>query len=132
MNITHEELVARELASRVPYPVACICGSMQFHDWMLKVAERYTLNGHIVLMPFVRKDSALSLSERNFRHESEQKLPDGVNLPIFLDSMHRAKIDMSDLVVVCTNAEHYIGSSTRDEILYATKRGKTVVVEAAS
>ena len=119
----------RSLAGRTTYPVVCICGSMRFYEWMLKVAERYTLTGHLVMLPLVRKDAAMTDSEKHYQHLVEQSLPDGVNLHIFLDAMHRAKIDLADEVIVCTDAGGYFGDSTRAEIAYATECGITIRFE---
>lgn len=120
-----------EIQRQRHWPVVCICGSMRFYDWMLKVAERYTLTGHIVLIPLVCKEADMADAEKRYRHEVEQALPSGVNLPIFLDAMHRRKIDMSEQIIVCTDSARYIGDSTSAEILYAVKNGKDVVVEAS-
>jgi hypothetical protein len=119
----------RALAEHTTYPVACICGSMRFYDWMLKVAERYTLKGYLVLLPLVRKDAAMTDSDKHYQHLVEQSLPDGVNLHIFLDAMHRAKIDQSDEIIVCTNGGGYFGDSTRAEIAYAAEKGKSIHFE---
>ena len=42
-----------------------------------------------------------------------------------LDDMHKRKIDMADEIFVI-NKDGYIGSSTKSEIEYAIKTGKTV------
>ena len=42
-----------------------------------------------------------------------------------LDEMHKRKIDMADEIYVI-NVGGYIGSSTKSEIEYAKKTGKTV------
>ena len=42
-----------------------------------------------------------------------------------LDDMHKRKIDMADSIFVI-NVGGYIGASTRSEIEYALKNGKTV------
>jgi hypothetical protein len=42
-----------------------------------------------------------------------------------LDDMHKRKIDLADEIFVI-NVGGYIGSSTRSEIEYSTKTGKTV------
>ena len=42
-----------------------------------------------------------------------------------LDHIHRKKIELSDEIFVI-NKDGYIGDSTRSEIEYATKLGKTV------
>ena len=42
-----------------------------------------------------------------------------------LDDMHKRKIDMADEIYII-NVGGYIGTSTRSEIEYAQKAGKTV------
>ena len=108
------------------FPFVCICGSMRFYPWMLKVAELETLAGNIVLLPLVRKDADMSDSEKAHQHKVEQALPSGVNLHIMLDAMHRNKIAMSDKIIVCTDAKNYFGDSTRAEIIYACSLGKNI------
>lgn len=116
-----ESRIARyQIAS--PNPIVCICGSMKFFTEMVRTAHRLTLEGNIVLMPLVRKDVDLTDDEKSQQHLLEQSLPDGINLHIMLDAMHRNKIDMSDKIVVVTNMQHYIGDSTKAEIAYAASR----------
>ena len=95
------------------YNVVTLCGSMRFYQWMLKVAEKETLDGNIVIMPFVQKDNYLSDEARE-------------NLSVFLDKMHKAKIDMADEIVICTDNAGYIGDSTLDEIQYSAKNLKPI------
>ncbi len=42
-----------------------------------------------------------------------------------LDDMHKRKIDMADSIYVI-NVGGYIGESTRSEIEYAKRKGKTI------
>lgn len=107
-------------------PVVCICGSMKFFPEMLRAAHQLTLEENIVLMPLVRKAGDLDPSELKAQKETEQALPDGVNLHVFLDAMHRDKIDMAERVVVVTDKQNYIGSSTKAEIAYAISLGKDI------
>lgn len=93
------------------FRVATICGSMRFYDRMLKVAERLTAEGVVVLMPFV----------------TVAAVDQGDEFKAALDRMHRQKIDMSDRVVVVTDPEtRYVGDSTRSEIDYADSLHKPV------
>ena len=95
-----------------------ICGSMRFYEQMLHVAERLTLEGWIVLMPFVRKDAAMTNGTGHPGNVAEK-----------LDELHRRKIDLSRQIVVVSDETGYIGDSTRSEIVYAGKTGKGVVYE---
>jgi hypothetical protein len=84
---------------------------MRFYERMLEEAETRTAQGWIVLMPFVTK-------------RESTPVPDAETL----DLMHRRKIDMSERIVVVggPGPEPYIGSSTRGEIAYAGRHGKTI------
>jgi len=44
---------------------------------------------------------------------------------VFLDELHKRKIDLSDEILVL-NVGGYIGHSTRKEIMYAKEKGKEV------
>jgi hypothetical protein len=93
------------------FKTAAVCGSMRFYDRMIKVAERLTSEGVVVLMPFVTVQAADQGDE--FKH--------------MLDRMHKQKIDMSDHIVVVTDADKpYVGDSTNSEIQYAAKHGKAI------
>lgn len=96
------EVRVRQTHESRTWPVVCICGSMQFFEQMLDTAEKYTKTGHIVLMPYAVEEPG------------DQK--------IMLDAMHRAKIDLAEVVVVVTNFQHYIGESTKAEIQYAVEK----------
>lgn len=109
------------------YKVVTLCGSMRFYTWMLEVAEQETLEGRIVLMPFVRKDEhmtarSLSIQDRIVAYGLEGD----ESLATRLDVMHKAKIDMSDEIIVCTDSEGYYGESTTSEIEYAIQKFKGI------
>lgn len=87
------------------FPTLCICGSMRFFETMLEVAKTLTLQGYIVLMPFVASFTEIE------KHD--------------LDAMHFAKIDKAEGIYV-VNPGGYIGESTRNEIAYATSQKKYV------
>ena len=91
------------------FTIITICGSMRYYHQMIKVAEKYTMNGYIVLMPYVANYSGGAKADR---------------IKIMLDTMHMAKIDLSYAIVVV--GEH-IGESTNREIEYAIKNGKQVI-----
>lgn len=94
------------------FKVITICGSMRFYEGMLRLASEYTMRGIIVLMPFVY-------------HNNGVKAPDD-EIGAMLDRMHFVKIDMSSEITVVTNNDNYIGESTRNEIEYAARTGKTI------
>jgi multidrug resistance efflux pump len=89
--------------------VVCLCGSMRFFDDMLAVASEETAAGRIVLAPF----TVVAPDDQ------------GSALKSALDSLHRAKIDLADEIIVVTR-DGYIGESTRGEIAYAQETSKAV------
>lgn len=123
------EAKIRAYAEDESYEVVTICGSMRFYPEMLIAASKLTLEGAIVLLPLVVKDGEMTAAQKKHQHEIEQALPDGINLRIFLDAMHRFKIDMAHRIVVVTNYQHYIGDSTKAEIAYAVERAKNITFD---
>lgn len=93
------------------YKVITLCGSIKFKDEFMKVKEKLTLEGNIVLTP-------------NF-FSSLKKEDIDLEMKKMLDGMHRQKIDISDEVLII-NPEGYIGESTKSEIAYAKKKGKII------
>ncbi len=95
------------------FPVITLCGSTRFKDQFLETQKRLTLEGNIVI--------SVSL----FGHSGDDEVwtPGTKEM---LDNMHKRKIDMADAIYVI-NVDGYIGESTRSEIEYATKQGKTVM-----
>lgn len=94
------------------YPVITLCGSTRFKEQFLEMQKRLTLQGNIVI------------SVGLFGHSGDEEvLADGVKT--MLDDMHKRKIDMADGIYII-NPGGYIGESTRNEIEYARKQGKTI------
>ena len=93
------------------YPVITLCGSTRFKEQFLEAQKRLTLEGNIVI------------SVGLFGHSDDEVWTEGTKE--MLDDMHKRKIDMADAIYVI-NVGGYIGSSTRSEIEYAVKNGKTV------
>lgn len=90
--------------------VTTLCGSMRFFDKMLEIAGQLTLNGEVVLAPFV------------YIPHAEQ--PTSLD-KVWLDELHFTKIRMSQSIFV-VNVGGYVGESTAREILYARNTGKLV------
>ena len=89
-----------------------LCGSTRFKDAFMEAQKRLMLEGNIVI------------SVGLFGHSGDNEVwTEGTKE--MLDNMHKRKIDMSDGIYVI-NVGGYIGESTRSEIDYATKNGKTV------
>ena len=94
------------------YPVITLCGSTRFKDAFLEAQKRLTLEGNIVI------------SVGLFGHSGGDEVwTEGMKE--MLDDMHKRKIDMADGIFVI-NVGGYIGESTRSEIEYAQKTGRTV------
>ena len=94
------------------YKVITLCGSTRFNDEFMEAQKRLTLEGNIVI------------SVGLFGHSGDDEVwTEGTKE--MLDDMHKRKIDMADEIYVI-NVGGYIGSSTKSEIEYAKKTGKTV------
>ena len=95
------------------FKVITLCGSTRFKVDFLEAQKRLTLEGNIVI------------SVGLFGHSGDEEVwtPGTKEM---LDNMHKRKIDMADAIYVI-NVGGYIGESTRSEIEYATKQGKTVM-----
>ena len=95
-----------------PYKVITLCGSTRFKDQFIEAQQRLTLEGNIVI------------SVGLFGHSGDDEVwSEGTKE--MLDDMHKRKIEMADEIFVI-NVGGYIGSSTRSEIEFATRTGKTV------
>ncbi len=93
------------------YKIITLCGSIKFKDEFIKIQEKLTLDGNIVLTP-------------NFFNNIRKENIDEKTKKI-LDEMHKQKIDMSDEIYVI-NVGGYIGESTKSEIEYAKGKGKKI------
>lgn len=94
------------------YRVITLCGSTRFKDEFYAEQKRLTLEGNIVI------------SVGLFGHSGDGEAMEEKTKEM-LDDMHKRKIDMADGIFVI-NKGGYIGSSTRSEIEYAERTGKTV------
>lgn len=94
------------------YKVVTLCGSTKFKDDFIREQKRLTLEGNIVI------------SVGLFGHSGDDEVWTE-NTKEMLDDMHKRKIDMADGIFVI-NKGGYIGLSTKSEIEYAIKTGKTV------
>lgn len=94
------------------FKVITLCGSTRFKDAFLETQKKLTLEGNIVI------------SVGLFGHSGDDEVwKEGTKE--MLDNMHKRKIDMSDGIYII-NVGGYIGESTRSEIDYAIRNGKTV------
>ena len=94
------------------YKVITLCGSTRFKNEFMEAQKQLTLAGNIVI------------SVGLFGHSGDDEVwTEGTKE--MLDDMHKRKIDMADEIYVI-NVGGYIGSSSKSEIEYAKKTGKTV------
>lgn len=94
------------------YKIVTLCGSTRFKEQFLEAQKRLTLEGSIVI------------SVGLFGHSGDDDVwKPGVKE--MLDDMHLRKIDLADEIFVI-NVGGSIGESTKREIAYAEKTGKTV------
>lgn len=94
------------------YKVITLCGSTRFKNEFMEAQKQLTMAGNIVI------------SVGLFGHSGDDEVwTEGTKE--MLDDMHKRKIDMADEIYVI-NVGGYIGSSTKSEIEYAKKTGKTV------
>ncbi len=100
-----------ELLIKNKYKIITLCGSIKFKDEFVKVQEKLTLDGNIVLTP-------------NFFYNIKKEDIDEKTKKM-LDEMHKQKIDMSDEIYVI-NVGGYIGESTKNEIEYAKAKSKKI------
>ena len=93
------------------YNIITLCGSIKFKEEFIKVQEKLTLDGNIVLTPnFFNNIKKADIDEKTKQ---------------MLDEMHKQKIDLSDEIYVI-NLNGYIGESTKREIEYAKLKNKKV------
>ena len=93
------------------YKIITLCGSIKFEDEFMKIQEKLTLDGNIVLTP--------NFFNRIKKEDIDKKTKK------MLDEMHKQKIDMSDEIYVI-NVGGYIGESTKSEIEYAKRKCKKI------
>jgi hypothetical protein len=94
------------------YKIITLCGSTKFKDEFIAEQKRLTLEGNIVI------------SVGLFGHTGDEEVW-LEKTKMMLDDMHKRKIDLADEIFVI-NVGGYIGLSTKGEIEYALKTGKTV------
>ncbi len=94
------------------YKIVTLCGSTRFKEQFIEAQKRLTLEGSIVI------------SVGLFGHSGDEEVwkPGTKEM---LDDMHLRKIDMADEIYVI-NVGGYFGESTKREIAYAEKTGKTI------
>ena len=93
--------------------IVTLCGSARFEQLFHEYNEKLTLAGHTVFSLAVFP----SYKGKKDWYTDEQK--------VRLDEAHKAKIDLSDAVVILNEAG-YVGESTLSEQVYAIEQNKQV------
>lgn len=94
--------------------IMCICGSMKFYDDMIKVAERFTNDGWIVLLPFKHwRDNGSG----NYQLTDDEEKR--------CEFTHKKRIEISGMITVVTR-DDYIGEHTKSNIRYAKALRKNI------
>lgn len=96
--------------------IVCLCGSTRFVDTFNEWRKKLTLDGYIVL----------SIEIVTTQLQSEDPQYSNREVKKALDELHLRKIDLADEVMIL-NVGGYIGESTRNELEYAKKLGKSIV-----
>lgn len=92
--------------------VITVCGSYKFRKEMMEITEKMALKGNCMLTP-------IDLTKHDKNAYTEDEI-------LILRKMHRAKIKMSDAILV-VNVNGYIGDSTKSEIEYARLLDKEIL-----
>ena len=99
---------------QVPPTIVCLCGSTRFAQAFQDANLFETLAGRIVLSIGCNTKSDDDLVRAGVVINKEA-----------LDTLHLAKIDLADEVLVL-NVGGYVGESTRREVEYAQRLGKCI------
>ena len=97
--------------------IVCLCGSTRFYEAFQRANYDETMAGRIVLSVGHYPHSPQQAHGESVGCTPEQKTQ--------LDELHKRKIDLADQVLIL-NVGGYIGESTRSELEYARKAGKTI------
>lgn len=98
----------------LPPKIVCLCGSTRFMDAFQEANLKETIAGKIVLSIGCNTKSDADLMALGELTEESKAM---------LDQLHLRKIDLADEVLIL-NVGGYVGSSTRNEILYAARLKK--------
>lgn len=91
--------------------IITLCGSLNFKDKMMEVAENLALDGNCVITPVYPTKDNYSRTDKQLEN---------------LKEAHLKKIELSDAIYVI-NVNGYIGESTKNEIEYAKSLNKEVM-----
>jgi len=119
-----EEFAPEDKIGTVRPKIITLCGSTKYWQDFSRVNAKLTLKGYIVLSvacDFQTEDQTLYIpSGQSYSTDEARELQKKR-----LDDLHLHKIQMSDEILVL-NIDGYIGSSTNQEIKFATEQNKVV------
>jgi hypothetical protein len=90
--------------------IITLCGSKRFEPWFHAWNEALTLSGHLVFAPASHPSQGMDYTEEEER---------------VLDSVHKAKIDASEAILVF-NVFAYMADGALAKVLHAREKGKEV------
>ena len=91
------------------YEIATICCSTRYIEKIIELYNELTERGYIVLA---------DLTDHNRQEEFNKKM---------IDDMHKAKIDMADVVYFLIK-DGYMGESVTDELNYVREKNKEYMI----
>lgn len=97
------------------FKVITLCGADTFKDYFIKISEKLTLEGNIVLLPGTLGNTSLSVN--SIKNSDIQNL---------VNDIHKAKIEMSDEIFVINPYGYISEEFVKREIEYAHELGKPV------
>lgn len=115
-TLINESLVVHENHPKPP-TVVCLCGSTRFYEAFRQAEYDEEQKGNIVLSIGFKPDVGPGEHGQNVGITPERKFE--------IDELHLRKIDLAGEVLII-NVDGYVGDSTRRELDYARRHGKTV------
>lgn len=97
--------------------IVCLCGSTKFYEEFMDENYKLTMDGCIVL------SVGFFMHAKNNQHGGQVGATQKQKAE--LDVLHLRKIDLADAVHV-VNVGGYVGASTKRELWYAVRQGKTL------
>ncbi|GIN61856.1 hypothetical protein J27TS8_18490 [Robertmurraya siralis] len=106
-----EQTIILKEVGHIYMKVITLCGSTKFKEQFEKTNAYLTMQGNIVIsLGFFEQSEGIEITQEQVR---------------LFEKIHYEKINISDEIVVI-DVDGYIGNSTRKEIEYAKKQGKSV------
>lgn len=96
--------------------IICICGSSRFCADIAIIKWELEKQGNIAIGLHLLPDNYMPVKDHGAEYQGVANI---------LDELHLRKIDLADEVFIA-NVNGYIGKRTAFEIIYATKKNKTI------